>query len=43
MRTAPGSLEGVYLIVDDIKAARANLISRGADVSEVWHGPGRRS
>jgi catechol 2,3-dioxygenase-like lactoylglutathione lyase family enzyme len=36
----PGSLEGMYLIVDDIDAAREALISRGADVTEVWHGKG---
>jgi catechol 2,3-dioxygenase-like lactoylglutathione lyase family enzyme len=36
----PGSLEEMYLIVDDIDAAREDLISRGADVSEVWHGRG---
>ena len=37
---APGSTEGLYLIVDDIDAARADLIGRGATVSEVWHGRG---
>ena len=37
---APGSLEGLYLIVDDIDAAREALISHGAQVSEVWHGRG---
>ena len=36
----PGSAEGLYLIVDDIEAARADLIGRGATVSEVWHGRG---
>jgi hypothetical protein len=36
----PGSLQGLYLIVDDINAARDELIRRGADVSEVWHGRG---
>ena len=36
----PGSLDGMYLIVDDVEAARADLIARGADVSEVWHGRG---
>ncbi len=30
-------LEGLLLIVEDIEAARAELISRGADVSEIWH------
>ena len=37
---APGSLQNMYLIVDDIDAAREDLIGRGADVSEVWHGRG---
>jgi catechol 2,3-dioxygenase-like lactoylglutathione lyase family enzyme len=36
--TAP--LDNLYLVVDDIEAARAELISRGADVGEVWHGRG---
>ncbi len=31
----PGSLDRVYLAVDDIDAARGDLISRGVDVSEV--------
>jgi len=34
---APGSAEGLYLVVSDIEAARAELGSRGADVSEVFH------
>jgi catechol 2,3-dioxygenase-like lactoylglutathione lyase family enzyme len=37
---APGSMEGMYLVVDDLDAALAELISRGADVSEIWHGRG---
>jgi predicted enzyme related to lactoylglutathione lyase len=39
----PGSVARLYLAVDDIDAARADLISHGADVSEVFHyerGPG---
>lgn len=32
-----GSLQNLYLIVDDVTAARDELISRGADVSEIWH------
>ncbi len=39
----PGSVARLYLAVDDVEAARADLISRGADVSEVFHydrGPG---
>jgi catechol 2,3-dioxygenase-like lactoylglutathione lyase family enzyme len=34
---APGSLQGVLLIVDDIQAARAELVTRGANPSEVFH------
>jgi len=36
----PGSIKDLYLIVEDIQAARDELISRGADVSEIWHGRG---
>ena len=34
---APGSLQGLHLVVTDIDAARAELVARGADVSEVFH------
>src|SRR5262245_57142010 len=34
---APGSAQGLYLIVSDIDAACAELNSRGIDVSEVFH------
>ena len=33
----PGSVQGTFLVVDDIEAARAGLIGLGADVSEVFH------
>ena len=33
----PGSTESVYLVVDDIEAARDDLVGRGVDVSEVFH------
>jgi catechol 2,3-dioxygenase-like lactoylglutathione lyase family enzyme len=33
----PGSLRGAYLVVDDIGRARAELVERGAQVSEVFH------
>jgi catechol 2,3-dioxygenase-like lactoylglutathione lyase family enzyme len=33
----PGSVQGSFLIVDDIEAARADLVERGVDVSEVFH------
>jgi predicted enzyme related to lactoylglutathione lyase len=32
---APGSAQGLYLIVSDVGAARAELVSHGAEVSEV--------
>ena len=32
-----GPLDGMILVVDDIDAARDDLISRGVDVSEVFH------
>jgi catechol 2,3-dioxygenase-like lactoylglutathione lyase family enzyme len=35
---APGSTQGLYLIVSDIEAARAELLGRGVEVSEVFHG-----
>ena len=35
---APGSAQGLYLIVSDIAAARADLLRRGIDVGEVFHG-----
>ena len=34
---APGSVQGTFLVVDDLEAARAALIGRGADVTEVFH------
>ena len=37
---APGSALGLYLIVSDIKAARDELLGRGVEVSEVFHGAG---
>ena len=33
----PGSLKGTYLVVEDIEAARADLVAKGADVSEPFH------
>jgi catechol 2,3-dioxygenase-like lactoylglutathione lyase family enzyme len=35
--TAPGSAEGLYLIVSDIAAARQELLAEGVEVSEVFH------
>jgi catechol 2,3-dioxygenase-like lactoylglutathione lyase family enzyme len=34
---APGSAQGLYLIVSDVDAARAELAARGVEVSEVFH------
>jgi catechol 2,3-dioxygenase-like lactoylglutathione lyase family enzyme len=36
----PGSIAGLFLAVTDIEAARAELIERGADVSEIFHDAG---
>jgi len=37
---APGSAQGLYLIVSDIKAARNELLARGVKVGEIFHGGG---
>jgi catechol 2,3-dioxygenase-like lactoylglutathione lyase family enzyme len=37
---APGSVQGLYLVVDDVEAARDDLVGRGIDVSEVYHDAG---
>jgi catechol 2,3-dioxygenase-like lactoylglutathione lyase family enzyme len=34
---APGTAEGLYLIVSDMEAARKELVSLGAEVSETFH------
>jgi catechol 2,3-dioxygenase-like lactoylglutathione lyase family enzyme len=34
---APGSVKGTHLVVPDIVAARADLVGRGVEVSEVRH------
>ncbi len=34
---APGSAQGLYLIVSDIEAARDELVRRGVKISEVFH------
>ena len=36
----PGSVQGLYLIVSDIAAARNQLIARGIQVTEVFHSAG---
>ncbi len=37
---APGSAQGLYLIVSDVEAARKELLDRGIEVSEVFHNDG---
>src|SRR4051794_12638280 len=37
---APGSVQGLYLIVSDIEAARRELVAHGVDASEVFHDAG---
>jgi len=37
---APGSAQGLYLIVSDIEAARDELRRRGVEISEVFHDAG---
>ncbi|MGA7107340.1 MAG: VOC family protein [Terracidiphilus sp.] len=34
---APGSAQGLYLIVSDVEAAQRDLVARGVEVSEVFH------
>jgi catechol 2,3-dioxygenase-like lactoylglutathione lyase family enzyme len=34
---APGSYQGMHLVVTDIEAARAELVDRGVQVSEPFH------
>jgi catechol 2,3-dioxygenase-like lactoylglutathione lyase family enzyme len=34
---APGSVKNLYLVVSDIEASRAELVARGATVSDVFH------
>jgi catechol 2,3-dioxygenase-like lactoylglutathione lyase family enzyme len=37
---APGSLQGLHLVVDDIVAARADLVARGIAIGEIFHDAG---
>ncbi|MFF5262776.1 glyoxalase superfamily protein [Actinomadura viridis] len=34
---APGSIQGLHLVVTDIEAARAELVGRGVEVGEFFH------
>ncbi|MFD8079981.1 VOC family protein [Streptomyces sp. NPDC059718] len=38
--TAPGTAQGLYLIVTDVEQARAELVGRGIEVSAVFHDSG---
>jgi catechol 2,3-dioxygenase-like lactoylglutathione lyase family enzyme len=40
---APGSAQGLYLIVSDVVAARADMLARGIDVTDVFHDAGPSS
>ena len=37
---APGSAQGLYLIVSDIEAARKELLGRGIQINQVFHDAG---
>jgi catechol 2,3-dioxygenase-like lactoylglutathione lyase family enzyme len=37
----PGSVQGTFLVVDDVEAARAELVGHGVNVSEVFHFDGK--
>ncbi|MDQ2933697.1 MAG: VOC family protein [Chloroflexota bacterium] len=37
LAAAPGTYQGLHLVVSDIDAARAELLERGVDVSEMFH------
>src|SRR5437879_4911039 len=37
---APGSAQGLYVIVSNIEAARDELLGRGVEISEVFHDAG---
>lgn len=36
----PGSVEGLHLVVDDVVAAREELLARGIEVSGIFHDAG---
>ncbi|MFI5896650.1 VOC family protein [Actinoplanes sp. NPDC051513] len=37
---APGSSQGLHLVVEDVVAAREELAGKGVDISEVFHDAG---
>ncbi len=36
-QTAPGAYQGMHLVVEDIEAARNDLLGRGIEVGEIFH------
>ncbi|WP_406053257.1 VOC family protein [Kribbella sp. NBC_00889] len=36
-KAAPGTYEGTHLVVNDVEAARTELVERGVEVSEPFH------
>lgn len=38
--SAPGSAEGLHLVVSDIVEAHSELVGRGVDISDVFHDAG---
>jgi predicted enzyme related to lactoylglutathione lyase len=36
---APGSVQGLQLVVDDVAAVREELVARGVEASEIQHFP----
>lgn len=36
-KAEPGSTKGIHLVVNDIEAAQAQLVERGAAISEIFH------
>ena len=36
-KSAPGTYQGLHLVVTDIEAARSELVERGVEVSEPFH------
>jgi predicted enzyme related to lactoylglutathione lyase len=39
VNTRPGSVQGLQLVVSDVRAARAELVAHGVEVSEVQEFP----
>ena len=36
-RTPPGTYQGMHLVVEDIEAAREELVGRGIEVGDIFH------